>query len=245
MKRAFVLFSALSLALFAALPGAARSKDKVQHLSFTFNNHPRNYSLLVPESADPSKPLPAVVLLHPQGGWASDVMGLWSSYANRTGFIAIAPESLSNTEWNSQADGPDFLHAVVADAAKKHPIDPSRVYLFGQDSGGVYALAIGIYDSGFWGATCVDGALLDPSNYTLFQHAVRKEPFEDWVGSDDPDDRIDLFTNQLSAFKRAGFPFELKVIPNSPGVYGNVYDEVNEGCWKFYSRYTLATNPKP
>lgn len=240
MKSAFVF----ALALLAALPAAARSKDKVQHLSFTFSSHSRNYSLLVPESADPAKPLPAVVLLHPQGGWASDVMGLWASYANRTGFIAIAPESLSNTVWDSQNDGPDFLHAVVADAAQKHPIDSSRVYLFGQDSGGVYALAIGIYDSSFWGATCVDGALLDPSNYSLFQHAVRKEPFEAWVGSDDPDGRIPLFTNERDAFQHAGFPFELKVIPNSPGLYGNVYDEVNEGCWKFYSKYSLSRAAK-
>jgi poly(3-hydroxybutyrate) depolymerase len=243
MNRTLVLFAAFTLALFAALPAGAKPKDKVDHVSFTFGNQTRTYSLQVPVSADPQKPLPAVVLLHPQGGWASDVMSLWHSYAGRTGFIAIAPESLSNTEWNSQADGPDYLHAVVADAAKKHPIDPNHVYLFGQDSGGVYALAIGIYDSGFWAATCVDGALLDPSNYSLFQHAVKKEPFEDWVGSDDPDQRIDLFTNQRDAFQKAGFPFDLKVIPNSAGVYGNVYDQVNEGCWKFYNRYTLATNP--
>jgi poly(3-hydroxybutyrate) depolymerase len=240
MNRCAALMVAWIACLVTVLPAAAKSKDKVERASFTFGNQSREYSFQIPANAAPTHALPAVVLLHAQGGWASDVMGLWHDFAGRTGFIVIAPESLSNTMWNSQVDGPDFLHAVVAEVSKKHPIDPNHVYLFGEDTGGVYATALGLYDSQYWSATCVHAAILDPTNYSLFQHAARKEPFEEWVGSQDPDHDINMLTNERDAFTRTGFRFELKVIPNSAGAYGNIYDQVNEGCWKFYNQYGLG-----
>lgn len=240
MNRCAAMAVTVGICCLTVLSASAKPKDKVERTSFTFGGQSRTYSYQIPADADPAKPLPAVVLLHAQGGWASDVMALWHEYAGRTGFIVIAPESLSNTMWNSQVDGPDFLHAVVAEVNKKHPVDPNRVFLFGEDTGGVYATALGLYDSQYWSGTCIHAAILDPTNYSLFQHAARKEPFEEWVGSQDADHSINMLTNERDAFTQAGFPFQLKVIPNSVGAYGNVYDEVNEGCWKFYSQYGLG-----
>jgi predicted esterase len=237
------LAAALLLAPLAVLPAFAKSKDKPERASFTFDGQHRDYSYQIPSAADPNKPLPVVVLLHDQGGWASDVMGVWREYASHTGFIVIAPESLHNTLWDSQVDGPPYLHAVVDEVAKMHPIDRTRVYLFGVQAGGVYALAIGLYDSTYWAATAVHAAILDPSNYSLFAHAARKEPFEDWVGDNDADIDLRLITNEHDAFVKAGFPFELKIIPNSSGSYGNVCDQVNEDSWKFFTKYHLPAPP--
>jgi hypothetical protein len=47
--------------------------------------------------------------------------------------------------------------------------------------------------------------------------------------------------NEHDAFVKAGFPFELKIIPNSSGTYNNVVDQVNEGSWKFFTKYHLDT----
>jgi poly(3-hydroxybutyrate) depolymerase len=244
MNRCLSLAAALVLAGLATFPAAAKSKDKPDHGSFTFQGQKRDYSYQIPSAADPSKPLPAVVLLHDQGGWASDVMGAWKGYASQQGFIIIAPESLHNTFWNSQTDGPPYLHAVVDEVAKIHPIDRTRVYLWGVLGGGVYALALGIYDSGYWAATGVHAAILDPTNYSLFAHAQRKEPFTDWVGDQDADHDLRMMGNQHDAFVKAGFPFELHIIPNSSGSYGNVLDQVNEGCWKFFTKYHLDAAPQ-
>jgi poly(3-hydroxybutyrate) depolymerase len=241
MNRGPILLSCLLLSLLAALPASAKSKDKVEHGSFTFEGQKRDYSYQIPSAADPNTPLPVVVALHDQGGWASDVVGSWKALASIRGFILIAPESLHNTMWNSQVDGPPFLHAVVDEVAKIHPIDRSRIYLFGLLGGGVYATALGIYDSNFWAATAVHAAIMDPSNYSLFAHAPRKEPFEDWVGDQDGDHPLRELSNEHDAFVKAGFPFELKVIPNSSGTYWNVQDQVNEGSWKFFSQYHLDT----
>ncbi len=243
MQRSLPLIATLLLVSIATLPAAAKSKDKPESGSFTFNGQQRTYGYQIPSSADPNTPLPAVVALHDQGGWATDMMGAWKGLASQRGFILIAPEALHNTEWNSQVDGPPFLHAVVDEVSKKHPIDRTRVYLFGLLGGGVYATALGLYDSTYWAATAVHAAVLDPTNYSLFSHAPRKEPFEDWVGDGDGNHDMTSMTNEHDAFVKAGFPFELHVIPNSSGTYWNVLDEVNEGSWKFFTKYHLDAAP--
>jgi poly(3-hydroxybutyrate) depolymerase len=227
------------LASLITLPACAKAKDKVDHVNFTFNGKSRAYLVQIPTAPDATKPLPLVILLHSQGGWASDVMGLWHSFASHEGFIVVAPESMVNTMWDSRVDGPDYLHAILLDVAKKHPIDPTRTYLFGDDSGGIYGMEIGLFDSQDWAATCARASILDTSNYVLFQHAAYKEPFEVWVGDNDADHPLRVLALEHDAFTKAGFPFELKIIPNSPGSYGNVYDEVNDGCYKFFTQHPL------
>lgn len=244
MQRSLSLIAVLLLLPLATLPAAAKAKDKPESGNFTFDGQQRTYGYQIPAAADPNTPLPVVVALHDQGGWASDMMGSWKGLASQRGFILIAPESLHNTEWNSQVDGPAYLHAVVDDIAKKHPVDRTRVYLFGLLGGGVYATAVALYDSTYWAATSVHAAILDPANYALFAHAARKEPFEDWVGDGDGNHDMREMTNQHDAFVKAGFPYELHVIPNSSGTYWNVVDTVNEGSWKFFTKYHLDAAPQ-
>src|SRR6202012_2615985 len=167
MKRFTRLSVVCLLGLIAAMPTFA--KDKVQNIKFDFHGKQRNYLLLIPGSAAPNTPLPAVMLLHAQGGYNSDVMGLWHSFASIQGFIAIAPESTSNNMWDSRLDGPDFLHAVVLDVSKKHPIDPTKLFLFGDDSGGIYGYEIALFDSPNWASACAEHAILDTRNYSLFK----------------------------------------------------------------------------
>jgi poly(3-hydroxybutyrate) depolymerase len=239
MKRLVVLLSVC----FLALPALA--KDKVQTVKFDFNGKQRTYSLMIPGSAAPTGPLPAVLLLHYQGGYASDVMKYWDSFASHQGFIAIAPESTSNNMWDSKVDGPDFLHAVILDVNKKHPIDPTKVYLFGDDSGGIYGYEIALFDSQDWAAACAEHAIMDTRNYSLFKLATRKPAFQDWVGSEDQDHPLRVMTLEHDAFTQNGFPFDLKIIPDSPGTYGNVYDHVNEGCYNFFMKNPLPAPGAP
>lgn len=239
MKRTLPFLSICLLAALCALPALAKDKDKVEKVKFDFNGKSREYSVLIPGSASPTTPLPAVLLLHNQGGWASDVMGAWKGYASRQGFMVVAPESTSNDMWDSKSDGTDFLRAAMLDADKKHPIDPTKVFIFGDDSGGIYGYEVALFDSQDWGAACAEHAILDTSNYSLFPHAVRKTAFQDWVGGEDPDHPLRVMVLEHDAFTKAGFVFDLKIIPNSPGTYGNVMDEVNEGCYNFFMKHPL------
>lgn len=239
MKRSALLLAVCLLALFSALPTLAKSKDKAERVTFQFDGKNRQYAVVIPGSASPTTPLPVVMLLHYQGGYASDVITYWKDFASRRGFIAVAPESNSNTMWDSRVDGTDFLHAVLVDVAKRHPIDPTKVFMFGDDSGGIYAMAVGLYDAENWGAVCAEHAVVPSNDYSLFSHAPRKIPFQDWVGAVDDDHPVGIMTTEHDAFAQAGFPFDLKIIPNSSGSYGNVYDEVNEGCFNFFMKNPL------
>jgi poly(3-hydroxybutyrate) depolymerase len=239
MKRALPFLSICLLASLCALPALAKDKDKVEKVKFDFNGKSREYSLLIPGSAAPTAPLPTVLLLHSQGGWASDVMGAWKGYASRQGFMVVAPESTNNTMWDSKVDGADFLHAAMLDANKRHPIDPTKVFIFGDDSGGIYGYEIALFDSQDWGSACAEHAIMDTSNYSLFNLAQRKTAFQDWVGTEDPDHPLRVMVLEHDSFTNAGFLFDLKQIPNSTGSYGNVVDQVNEGCYNFFLKHPL------
>jgi hypothetical protein len=240
MKRIAMLLSVCFLALLCALPALAREKDKVQVINFEFNGKKREYLLLVPSSAGPTAPLPAVLLLHWQGGHDSDIMGGWKGKASREGFIAIAPESTSNDMWDSRYDGPDFLHAVMLDAAKKHPIDPTKVFMYGDDSGGIYAYAVGLFDSENWGAACATHAVVPTDDYKFFPDARRKIAFQDWVGDSDGSYPLRTMGLEHDAFAHAGFPFDLKILQNNAGNYGgSIGDEIDDGCYNFFMKHTL------
>jgi poly(3-hydroxybutyrate) depolymerase len=239
MKHSALWFTAALLALGSALPACAKEKDKVQNIKFDFNGKQRTYLVQIPDSAAPTAPLPVVMLIHAQGDYDSGPMSMWKSFASREGFIVVSPEATSNTMWNSQVDGPDYLHAVLADVNKKHPIDPTKVFMFGDDTGGIYAMAVGIYDSQDWGAVCTEHAIVSTDDYQLFPHAQRKIAFQDWVGDSDDDHPLRVMSLEHDAFVKAGFPFDLKIIMNSSGTYGNVYDQVNEGCYHFFMQHPL------
>lgn len=239
MKRFALFVPVVVLALLSALPACAKDKDKVDKVTFQFDGHQRSYAVMIPSAVPATQPIPAVLLLHYQGGWASDVMSVWHNFASRQGFIVVAPESVNNTMWDSKLDGPEFLHAVMADVNKKHPIDPTKVFIFGDDSGGNYGYLIGLFDSENWGAACAEHAIIPTANYDLFKHATHKTAFQDWVGDTDDDHPLRVMALEHDAFTQAGFVFDLKIIQNSSGAYPNVYDRVNEGCYNFFMAHPL------
>jgi poly(3-hydroxybutyrate) depolymerase len=240
MKRIARLLPICFLALLCALPTLAKDKDKVQTIHFDFNGKQREYLILVPGSASPTAPLPAVLVVHAEGGHDTDLMGAWKGKASREGFIVVAPESTNNTQWNSRVDGPDFLHAVMADAAKKHPIDPTKIYMFGDDSGGNYAILVGLFDSQDWGAVCVRHSLIPSADYGLFKDAQRKIAFQDWIGAEDPNVSLREMALQHDEFTKAGFLFDVKIIQNSSGSYGGAtMDQMNDGCYNFFMKNPL------
>ena len=245
MKRIALLLSVCFLGLLCVLPAQAKEKDKVQTIHFQFNGKDRSYLLMVPNSAAPTAPLPTVLLIHAQGGYDTDIMGAWKAKASREGFMVIAPESTNNTMWDSRVDGPDYLHAVVQDVNAKHPIDPTKIYMFGDDSGGNYAFEVALFDSLNWGAACSEHAVVPTEAYSLFDHAQRKIPFQTWVGDNDGDHPLRTMALEHDAFTKAGFLFDLRIIQNSTGSYGgDVVDQVNDGCYNFFMKQPLPA-PAP
>jgi polyhydroxybutyrate depolymerase len=108
----------------------------------------RRYLLHVPASYRSGTAMPAVVLFHGGQGSATTIANItgkdtFSVFADRAGFIAIYPNSVSGT-WD---DGRDtvtvatndvaFVDALLDEVAKDYNIDAKRVYATGISNGGM------------------------------------------------------------------------------------------------------------
>jgi polyhydroxybutyrate depolymerase len=128
----------------AVFQGAPGDFDK----TITVGTASRRYLLHVPASYRSGTAMPAVVLFHGGQGSATTIANItgkdtFSAFADRAGFIAIYPNSVSGT-WD---DGRDtvpvatndvaFVDALLDEVAKDHNIDTKRVYATGISNGGM------------------------------------------------------------------------------------------------------------
>jgi polyhydroxybutyrate depolymerase len=116
-----------------------------QSIEIEFQGMTRSYRLFVP-AGKPSAPRPLIVALH--GGWGTgksmeDLTNL-DSTAGGAGYAVAYPDGVSRA-WNAGTccgkpmkegiDDVGFLRAVVADVARRTPIDTKRVYGTGFSNG--------------------------------------------------------------------------------------------------------------
>jgi polyhydroxybutyrate depolymerase len=117
----------------------------------------RPYSLTIPAGTDASAALPLVVFLHGYTGNAvfDDLqLAKLHDQVDARKFIYAQPNGTPNSRgeryWNaadgccapagSTVDDVGFLRAVIEDVRSQHPIDASRILLFGYSNGGFMSL---------------------------------------------------------------------------------------------------------
>jgi len=101
------------------------------------------YRVAVPAGWDGRTPLPLLLYLHGYSQTSADVMGEAELVAavGASGALLVAPDGLGRT-WSHvgspshDRDDLAFLHAVVADAQKRWPVDPARIVAAGFSQGG-------------------------------------------------------------------------------------------------------------
>lgn len=115
----------------------------------------RQYLLHVPESLDPERPAPLVVVLHGafSTGEATARFSGFGELAEREGFVVMYPEGVGLfgflQHWNAgfccavaqQRDVDDlgFLREAISEVKDRLRIDPARIYLVGTSNGGMMA----------------------------------------------------------------------------------------------------------
>lgn len=146
-----------SLAAGTDLP--AQIADRSQSVTLEVAGALRRYLLYLPSNRDRGAPLPLVVALHGGGGHAEfmaddERYGLISK-AERAGFAVVFPNGHSRlprgrlATWNAGgccgnardtgSDDVGFIRAVVADVARRTPIDRQRIFATGMSNGGMMA----------------------------------------------------------------------------------------------------------
>jgi len=134
-------------------------EGRSQQVTLEYAGKTRRYLLYLPGSRAQSDPLPLVVALHGGGGHAElmaddERYGLISK-AERAGFAVVFPNGHSRlprgrlATWNAGgccgnardtgSDDVGFIRAVVADVARRTPIDRQRIFATGMSNGGMMA----------------------------------------------------------------------------------------------------------
>ncbi len=134
-------------------------EGRSQQVTLEYAGKTRRYLLYLPGSRAQSDPLPLVVALHGGGGHA-ELMADDERYgligkAERAGFAVVFPNGHSRlprgrlATWNAGgccgnardtgSDDVGFIRAVVADVARRTPIDRQRIFATGMSNGGMMA----------------------------------------------------------------------------------------------------------
>jgi polyhydroxybutyrate depolymerase len=117
-----------------------------------FEGLTRSYCLYRPDSLDPAKPAPLVLVLHGGSGSSEATLGLtlgrFNELADRDGFIVVYPDGVENI-WNDgsgivkwrahreQINDVGFLTSLVDRLEEEFHVDPTRVYATGMSLGGM------------------------------------------------------------------------------------------------------------
>jgi poly(3-hydroxybutyrate) depolymerase len=237
LTAAFLLFS------LAVLPCAsAGTKPKAQRIVFKFDTKTREAYFFVPEQQGN---LPVLLLLHGSGRDGRVMIDEWKDLAAREGIVLAAPNALHDMEWNSKWDSPEFLHAVVDQARALHPIDDSRIYLFGHSAGAQYALVLALVDSNFYAAAAIHAGTLPASMNPSLTLPRRHMPIAIWAGDLDfyfPADEVRETKRLLDAH---GFNVQLFVLAQHDHNYYAVSSTVNPRAWQFLSPFRSRSAEAP
>jgi len=223
---------------------AAGAEGTVTTKSIPFAGNARRYELYIPSSAtDGGAPL--LVLLHGSGGSGAYIINLWRADAEREGIVLAAPNSLHPDGWRLREDNPEFIKAVVDAVVGDAHINPSRLYLFGQSGGAVYALTLAMLESEYFAAVAIHaGAWRHGSELRLTALANRKVPIKIIVG--DRDEFFSLASVRASeeALRTAGFPVEVEIVAGQHHWYEQrTAPQINASVWTFLRDSALKGPP--
>jgi predicted esterase len=116
--------------------------------------------IYVPQSYDPSVPMPLMIALHGSGDTAGNFINLWSGIAESEGFILLVPESLSGgASWNPGGDT-DVISELADHVTAMWNIEQCRIYLTGYSAGAHYGYMLGLANASYFAALGIQAGSL-------------------------------------------------------------------------------------
>jgi polyhydroxybutyrate depolymerase len=156
----------------------------------------RRYILHVPDTVDPSTPVPLVISLHGFAEWPAHQMEIsrWNDLADAHGFLVVYPAGTGlPPRWRIRSDSDEtavtmtdveFISNLIDSLMGQYNIDPTRIYANGLSNGGGMADMLGCTLSDRIAAIGgVSGAYLFPREDC---HPPRPVPVIAFHGTADP-----------------------------------------------------------
>lgn len=212
----------------------AYARGVIETRTLTVAGRPRTYVEYQPTAEGAGTPRPLLLLLHGSQSSGHALLNEWIEIADQADVTLLAPNATTPVGWRIREDGPDYLRAVINDFATRSVFDRRRLYLFGISGGAVHALTIGSIESGYFAAVAIwAGAWREQRSYLALAHARRKIPIALFIGDRDEFFPIDSVQETATAFRKAGHPVQLTILPGERHDYHHVASRVNPAAWEF------------
>jgi pimeloyl-ACP methyl ester carboxylesterase len=173
---------------------------------------PPHYYLYIPQHLDRRTRAPALVFLHGSGGNFKSYVWLLSRIADDLGMILVAP-SFGMGDWDAKR-APSLVAKVLADAARRAPLDESRMHLVGLSNGGLgvsrlaaSAIADRFCSLTFLSPVCDQAALKTPA----FRLAWNGKPVLVISGAEDDRVPLSYVKESVAILKTAGASVEFSI----------------------------------
>ncbi|MGV7219992.1 MAG: hypothetical protein ACQ9MH_00550 [Nitrospinales bacterium] len=111
-------------------------------LEIKVNDKPYSYALHVPETAQPGKTYPLIVILHGAGGNGDAILPQWIERL-QDDFIIACPSYPMGAWWSFNAE--DLVLELIGDIQASYPVDHNKVILAGLSNGAIGAYMIGMF----------------------------------------------------------------------------------------------------
>jgi poly(3-hydroxybutyrate) depolymerase len=238
------LSTLLALCLLTLLPAAAAAASaKVTEEVMTSQGTPLRYALYVPAQLPAGAKVPLVVAFHRSRSSGEAMAGKWRKAADEGGFVVAAPDGKDRALWDLKVDGPEFLRDLVQVLAARLPLDPRRIYLFGDQEGGTHAEMLGLVQSEYVAAVASHAGILPPGTYQWIDAARRKLPIFVMAGNQDVEIPLESVRTMEGRMKAKGIPVEIEVLRGHENWYEDRAVSLNVKSWEHLRGHTLPGDP--
>jgi poly(3-hydroxybutyrate) depolymerase len=235
----------VAAALLCACAGVASAAPNFRKQLLEHDGTTRTYYLAGPKDLAPGEKRPLVLAFHGSGGDGAMMVDSWAKLAQKERFFVAGLKSLDRWNWTFPADGPDLVHELTETLLAKLPIDPSRLYLFGQSAGAVFALRLGLIESQYFAAVAVHaGSFRSSADFATIRMARRKLPLLIISGDRDLIFPPASVTSTIAAMQAAGIPAESFIMDWHDHRYYALADSINARAWEFLKKHSLTATPR-
>ena len=215
-------------------------KELLEH-----HGNTRTYYVSGPKDLAPGEKRPLVLAFHGSGGDGAMMVDSWAKLAEKERFFVAGLKSLDRWNWTIPEDGPDLVHKLTETLLAKLPIDSSRLYLFGQSAGAVFALRLGLLESQYFAAVAVHaGSFRSSADFATIRMARRKLPLLIISGDRDPIFPPASVKSTVAAIQAAGIPAESFIMDWHDHRYYALADSINARAWEFLKKQSLKATPR-
>lgn len=226
----------LFVLLTAALAVAAWGAEKASKFELPFEGKKRIIHFYAPSGEEPR---PLVILLHGSNRNGRIMVDAWLKLAGKEQLVLAGPDSTRSETWLIEADGPDFMRAIIEAVKARRAIDPGRVYIFGHSAGAEFALMMGLLQSEYFAAVSLHAGGLHEENASLLDYARRKIPIGIWSGDRDAMIPLVHVEKTRTMLAQRNMDVTVKVMRGHDHNYYNVANDLNPEVWRFLSAHVL------